>query len=302
MNLSFRSVEQLIRSILLAMCAWGFAMTQFAEAQDWQARLPKQVDGWAAEPTDRIYDPTTIFEDIDGAGEVYRAYNMQSCLSRRFETPGGPAIVLDLFDMGSPQDAFGVFTHDTDGDVVAIGQDGRLRPGWLSFWKHRFFVSIYAEEETEAAAGAVVQLGRRIASLIPEDGNRPKILDRLPAAGLDSKRIRYLHHPVVLNYHYYLADENILNLTPQTEAVLAEYQRAEARGRLLLISYPTKGEAQAAFAGFRRHYLPDADSSGAARLENKKWATARMQDRLLVIVLEADNRELAEALVQAGKQ
>jgi Family of unknown function (DUF6599) len=301
MDLSFRTIEQHIRSILLVICVWGLTMTHFAEADGWQSELPREIGSWTAEPADRLYDPITIFEYIDGAGEVYRAYNMRSCLSRRFETRNGPAIVLDLFDMGSSEDAFGVFTHDTDGDVVDIGQDGRIRPGWLSFWKHRFFVSIYAEEETATAAEAVAQLARLVASLIPQAGNRPKILDLLPTAGLNSNRIRYLHHPVVLNYHYYLADENILNLTPKTDAVLAEYQREEAHGRLLLVNYPTKRQAQAAFAGFRRHYLRDADSSGTARLENNKWATARTHDRLLVIVLEADSRELAEGLVQAVK-
>ncbi len=302
MDLSFRHVEYLIRTMVLSICVWGVTMTHFAEADIRQSELPKQIAGWTAEPADRLYDPTTIFEYIDGAGEVYRAYNMRSCLSRRYENPQGPAIVLDIFDMGSPDDAFGVFTHDADGEVVPIGQDGRFRPGWLNFWKHRYFVSVYAEEETQAAAEAVKELGRRVASGIPQEGKRPKIVDLLPADGLDSKRIRYLHHPVVLNYHYYLSDENILNLTPETEAVLADYQRGEQHSRLLLINYPNQREAETAFTGFRRSYLPDADLSGTARLENQKWASAQIRDRLLIIVLEADSRRLAEALSLAVKE
>ena len=86
-----------------------------------------------------------------GMAEVYKAYNMRQCLSRRYIIDNGPDIVLDVFDMRTPGDAFGVFTHYTDGEPVQIGQSALYRPGWLSFWKHRFFVSIYMEEETGAA-------------------------------------------------------------------------------------------------------------------------------------------------------
>ena len=165
--------------------------------------LPKQLSGWSAEPKDHIYDDKTIFRYINGAAEVYKAYNMKQCLSRRYVIDDGPDIVLDIFDMSTPEDAFGVFTHDTDGKPIKIGQAGRIRPGWLSFWKHRFFVSIYTEEETEAAEKAVLALGGKVASLIQKKGSKPTIVSRLPNGGLQADDIRYLHHPIILNYHFY---------------------------------------------------------------------------------------------------
>ena len=108
---------------------------------------------------DQIFNEKTIFSYIDGAAEVYKAYNFRQCLSRRYVLSDGPAIILDIFDMGSSEDAYGVFTHDLDGTKVNIGQDGRLRQGWLSFWKDRFFVSIYVEEESPAAEQAVKESG-----------------------------------------------------------------------------------------------------------------------------------------------
>jgi hypothetical protein len=99
-----------------------------------QSELPLEIMGWKAVSEDRIFDRTTIYSYINGGAEVYKAYDMQSCLSRRYAITGGPDIILDIFDMGSPQNAFGVFTHDTDGKVIDVGQEGRLRPGWLNFW------------------------------------------------------------------------------------------------------------------------------------------------------------------------
>jgi hypothetical protein len=266
-----------------------------------QNGLPKKISGWTADAEDRIYDEKSIFRYIDGAAEVYRAYHMQRCLSRNYRIADGPGIVLDIFDMGSPQDAFGVFTHDTDGKPVNIGQDARYRPGWLSFWKHRFFVSIYMEAETPAAEKAVMELGKAVASLVQKQGERPRIISKLPREGLLANDIRYLHHPVILNYHFYLADENILNLSAQTEAVLASYKRGKAGAQFLLIRYPDSRGAKKSLENVFRHYLPDAGPTGAAMIENKKWAAAAVKERLLAIVLEADSRALAENLLKGVK-
>ena len=263
-----------------------------------QSQLPKQVNGWLAEPGDRIFDKKTIFSYIDGAAEVYKAYNFRQCLSRRYSLSGGPAIILDIFDMGSSQDAFGVYTHDLDGIEVTIGQDSRLRPGWLSFWKSRFFVSIYVEEESPAAEMAVKDLGRKVANTIVGHGARPEILSQLPFEGLQTDTIRYLHHPIVLNYHYYLSDDNILDISANTDVVLADYQHSHQAARLLLVKYPTRERAHRSRAAFLKYYLPDADKKGAALLENGKWAAVRGKGYLLAIVLEADSRTFAERLLE----
>jgi hypothetical protein len=293
------SVEFLV--IFMATGFWALLMTQISYADTLEGlrrNLPKQINAWTAEAQDRIYDPQTIFTYIDGGAEVYRAYNLQQCLSRRYTVPSGPAIIVDIFDMGSSQDAFGVFTHDSEGETIELGQDGRLRPGWLRFWKDRFFVSIYVEEETAAAEKAIRKLAQQIASLIETRGDKPQILLNLPQHGLKSESIRYLHHPIILNYHFYLADENILNLSARTDAVLAEYERDQGRALLLLVSYPDPAAASQSLASFFRFYLPDADQTGLAVLENGKWSAAALKDRLLAIVLEADSRQLANDLIE----
>ena len=265
--------------------------------EDLQAKLPGKVGRWSAQTDDRVFDDKTIFSYIDGAAEVYRAYNFKRCLSRRYTTLNGPAIILDVFEMGSSEDAFGVFTHDLEGTTVAVGQDGRLRPGWLSFWRAHYFVSIYMEEETAAAEQAVMELGRLVADKITGNSTTPEIIDMLPPVGLKSDTIRYLHHFIVLNYHYYLSDENILNISAETDAALAEYQTEKQSARMLLVKYPTAGIAAKSWAAFLKHYLPDADKKGMALLENNKWAAIHINEKLLAIVLEADSRRLAEQLL-----
>jgi len=263
-----------------------------------RASLPDTIDGWSAEPEDSFFNAQTIFDYIDGAGELYLAYNMRNCLSRRYLKTSGPAIVLDIFEMDSSDNAFGIFTHDQDGEPLDLGQGALYRVGWLSFWKDRFFVSMYAEEETTASEDAVKRLGKLVASRITALGQKPTILTHLPSEGLQPRSIRYFHNNLVLNTHYYLSDENILNLGPRTDAVLAQYQQGEERATLLLVNYPDAAEATKALASFVEHYLPEADKTAAVLLENGKWCVAGAKDTLLVIILEADRRGFAEILLK----
>jgi hypothetical protein len=206
--------------------------------------------------------------------------------------------MLDIFDMGSSEDAFGVFTHDQDGKSVDVGQGALRRHGWLSFWKDRFFVSIYTQEETEATVEATGKLAKVVASLIKDQGPKPGILLKLPSEGLQSRGIRYLHHHTLLNYHFYLADENILNLGQETDAVLAVYQRLGKRARLLLVSYPNVEKAAEAHKTLLHHYLPEVKSTRAILLEDGKWSATGLKNRFLAVILEADTRPLAENLLR----
>ena len=264
-----------------------------------QEALPEHIEVWEAEPGDRIFDDKTIFDYINGTGEVYRAYNMQKCLSRRYINPQGPPIVLDIFHMGSSEDAFGVFTHNQDGEAIPIGQDGLYQHGWLRFWKYRFFVSIYAEEETTAAQRSVKELGKAVASLITGKGSKPEILKLLPLGGLQSRSLTYLHNHVVLNYHFYLSNENILKLGPHTDAALAEYQRGEEFARLLIVLYPNESESAKAYEYLLRHYLPEVNVKGkVVLLENGKWSGTTVKGKLLAAIFDAHSQGLAQDLLK----
>jgi hypothetical protein len=295
--------KQKMHFMFLAIFCYGmFSMTPMTHAmtlEELRSGLPEKFVGWSKSAEDRIYTPHTIFEYINGGAEVYKAYNMHRCLSRRYAASEGPDIILDIFDMGTAKDAFGVFTHDPQGDVIDLGQDGRLRPGWVNFWKDRFFVSLYAGEETAASQKAVKALAQQVDLLITDRGKRPEIIDRLPTEGLQANSIRYLHHPVILNYHYYLADENLLNLSARTEALLAGYQLVGEEATILLVLYPGASAATRAHLKFSRHYLGEAGKNALLLLENQKWCGAKVDDRLLVIVLESDTRQLAEKLLKS---
>ena len=255
--------------------------------------IPAEFTGWTIEE-DQAFDAETIFKYVNGAGEVYRSYNMKSLFARRFAAKGKPALVVDLFDMGTSADAFGLFTHDLDGEDVATGQGSTYKGGLLSFWKGRYFASVYAEDETPETKQAVVGLGRKIDGAIRETGEKPALVSMLPPGRLQTKDIRFFHNHSVLNYHFFVADENILQLDQTTAAVLASYGDKDVRSRLLVVRYSGVAKAEAALDSFVKAYIPDAKGAGIVRTEDGKWTAARRKDRLVIIVFQAPTRKFAE--------
>jgi hypothetical protein len=261
---------------------------------DLGALLPKEINGWTVAEEDNLYDPETIFDYINGAGEIYRAYNFKSLLARQYSREGQPNIIADLFDMGSAKDAYGIFTHSLEEEDVSIGQGATYMGGLLSFWKDRFFVSLYAEEETEEAKEALFSLAKEVAVSIKDEGQIPDIISFFPPENLDRTKIRYFHSYIILNYHFFMADENILYLDQETDAALGLYEHNGERSYLLLVRYTGKEKAKAAMDNFLKVYMPDADETAMVKTEDGKWTAARLNGDLLSVIFNARSESQAK--------
>jgi hypothetical protein len=264
---------------------------------------PAGADGWTASAPPTRYDAESIFRYIDGHGEVYRAYGMIACVAQRYSGPDAESdIVVDVFEMPSPADAFGIFTHSREGETVDIGQDGSFGYGSLVFWKGRHFVSVYAEQESPRAREAVMALGRAAAAAVPETGERPALASRLPREGLDPGSPVYLRHPQILNAHVQLGPENVLDLGPDAPAVVGRYRKGGESAELVIAAYPSDERAEEAARTFAARLL---EASGPTRHEDGWYASGTLagSDHARAFVLRATSRGMAEALLaEAGRK
>jgi hypothetical protein len=261
--------------------------------------LPTAVDGWRAMDAGVLYDPESIFSYIDGHAEIYLAYGMRGCLARRYAGPEGEgAVVLDVFWLASSEDAFGIFTFDREGEEVDIGQGALLRNGWLSLWKDRFFVSVYAEEDSPRARDAMLALGRQVADSIPAEGRLPAVLTALPAAGRDDRSVRFLRSHEILNIHLAASHDNVLHLSSNTAAAMARYERDGARAWLIVVDYTLPEEAEKARRSFGQTVAGDQPDRGTeGESGSSLFAGARVDRRRLAVVIEATTRELVDSLL-----
>lgn len=264
--------------------------------------VPQEILSWKANLPGDVYDPKTIFDYIDGAGEVYRSYNFKKLLAVRYTGPGRPDLVADIFDMGKSEDAFGVFTHDVEGNETGIGNDSTYKGGLLSFWKDRFFISVYTEEETEEAEKAVLTLGKRIAGAISKKGRRPEIISLLPDSQGKERSLHYFHTHLILNYHFFVSEENLLLLDRNTECVLSVRGKDESPYYLLLVRYPEEEKALRAVKRFLKDYLPDADQDKMSRTEDGLWTAVRRKGAFLLFVFNSPEKSRARRILESWEQ
>ena len=262
--------------------------------------VPYEMHGWRVQNNDEIYDRDTLYKYMNGAAEVYLSYSFRQLRVRHFVKDQQPDIIVELFDMSSSEDAFGVFTHGRESEEMGIGQGSEYRAGLLCFWKGNFFACVLAERESPSTKRTVLDLGKAIASAIKDSGPKPKLIDFLPVEGLMEKSVRYFHKHTSLNYHYFVADQNILHLDESSKALLARYQQAEGKSYLLLVQYQNIDQANAAFDSFVTAYIPESKHTGIVQLEDGKWSAAKVVQQLVIAVFDAPNKAAAEILLQSA--
>jgi hypothetical protein len=262
--------------------------------------LPLEIGSYKTDGNDEFYVRQTTFRYMDGAAELYRSFAFKLLMVHRYLKPNSPAIIVELFDMGVAEDAFGIFTFETGGEDMGVGQGSDYGGGLLRFWKGRFFVNVYAEQETPATKQDVLEIAKAVTRSVDPEGQRPKLTRCLPAECLSERSIRYFHLHQSLNYHYFVSHENILHLGKQTNALLATYFPAEQKSKtfLLLIQYPTRKLAGEALKSFTKVYMPESSASKVVQTENGRWAAAQSHQEFVIVVFDAPLEEKVGELIQ----
>jgi hypothetical protein len=268
--------------------------------------LPDEIQGWKKPDEGVVYSQENLYEYINGGAELYISYQFKHLLSQTYVDKDSIEIRIDLFDMGSSYNAYGIFGHGKEqlDHFVSPDVESEYASGLLTFWKGRYYVSILAYPETEKKKLIVKTLASMIADQINEKSEKPPIVSKLPAEGLDLSSIRYIRHFTWLNSYMFILDKNYLNFDSNTHAVMAKYNFTEIEKKpsvLIMIQYQNSNEANAAYQSFLKHVMPEAQS-GFKELKDSKWAGCKQDDNIIIIVWNAPDKETAEVVLNGMKK
>jgi hypothetical protein len=259
--------------------------------------LPTSINQWEMSEPPRFCSGSEIFDYMDGAGEVYLAYNYQHLLSVLYASAGEEEILVELFDMGSDRDAFGIFTYMMGrGPEYPIGQNAEYKNGLLCFWKGKYFAYVHIDNENKESKEAVLALGTRISESIPDKGDLPAILQILPEGIYLPASLRYFQRYEILNAHFFVARSNIFNLNEQTEAIIVKMKNGKSQ--LLIIAYPSGEIADSAYNNFNTLYFHDAKTKGIVQTQNNMWTASLRHVRYLTVVFDASTQQQALEILE----
>lgn len=170
-------------------------LAQAREGSPELAALVPRVAAWSQAEATRSFFPESLFEYIDGAAESYLSYDFRELLVVDLEKKGTEAtLTLEIYDMGSPVNAFGIFGAERypENRAVSIGELGYLEGEALNFMTGRFYVKMLGFGLGEETGSVLAGVGAQVAAAVKEKGALPALVLAFPKKGLVAQSEKYI--------------------------------------------------------------------------------------------------------------
>lgn len=231
-----------------AVSAALFTMANTAAIADTKSALPAVVGTWKTTKAPIIYKPNDLENHIDGEAQAFKQYDFRECAYAEY-APGGKGnqlITVDVFQMGSPLDAFGYYAgqRNAHAKYLKIGAEAYQEKTALNFWKGAYYVriAITASNPTAAYQQALPQIAQAVAAKLTGPTAPPAMLGLLPP-GFSPKTEKYQRSDI--------AGQVFLK-----NGVVAKYPAAGSMAELFIVQAASPAAAKAAFAKYKT-YLSD---------------------------------------------
>jgi hypothetical protein len=241
---------------------------------------------WTPTSNVEIFDRENIFDLVNGQAEAFFVYGFEQVAVRNYENAEGAALGVEVWQLATPANAYGLFTAGRSGEPAVIGNEGDTDPGRrLAFWQDRYYVHVRARQELPDAD--LRAFAEALSMALPSGGERPTLMNRLPSNGLVERSAIFFHEELSIQTEVWLGGENLLGLSPETDGVLAQYDLDGTIVQLLLVQYQNTEDA----------------ATGLTALESSQidtLASADARDNLLGAVFgEADAAAASALLTEA---
>ena len=150
--------------------------------------LPHQGKGEAA-PS--FYLSANLYEYMDGGADIYQLYDVETLLHWDLHTSAGD-LTVDVFDMGTPENAFGMFSAESSPayEYFPLGVAAYRNEGIINFAQDRYYVKLAAFGD--ASAALLNEYATAISSRIGGSRELPALLRKLPEAGRTPHTEQYI--------------------------------------------------------------------------------------------------------------
>ena len=218
--------------------------------------------GWVQSRTPSTYQGKTLYRDRATSPDLYYAYGFEQQAEVEYETPrfgSKPLILLEIFDMGTPENAFGIYNFHTYPRMKFewVGSKAMLSGGYLRFSKGKYFVQIEGYEFATGIRDGMIALAKAVAAQIKDPPPEPRMLALLP----NNKRIhgstKLFRSNWALSQIYSTLPANVPQLTDTALGVSAYYQNSADSTNwmdaqiVFIIRFPDTTTAEAAYILYR---------------------------------------------------
>lgn len=134
-----------MRFLLILLMSSALSIAQ----SDADRLLPPEhfESGWRYDFAPETFTPETLHEYINGEAELYRQFGVREMVTASYiQDKKNWRVTVDVYDMGSALNAFGVYCHSRRPDLTFadIGEQAIVSDYQIRFYKSRFYVQLNA--------------------------------------------------------------------------------------------------------------------------------------------------------------
>ncbi len=187
-----------------------------------------------------FYVPDNLYQYMDGGADIYVLYDFQLLLHQEFKAKQAE-VTVDVFDMGVPDNAFGMYASERSPnyEFISIGAEGYKNQGILNFLQGRYYVKLAAFGD--GADAVLDQFAHALSASIGGGAEFPALLRQLPQAGRKPHSEQYLLKDPL--GHSFLGP-----------AYVASYNAGNAESTLLISVASNATEAQERMKRLTEHF------------------------------------------------
>ena len=213
---------------------------------------------------------------IGGNPELYHSYGFVEGVSVEYQTPrlgSQPFILLEVFDMGTPENAFGVYSRDRypQDEFEWVGSRAIISGRELNFWKGRYFIKIEGYELASQIKQGMVELAKATADQIKDPLTPPHLLTLLPSENRVPHSEKYFPSGATLKKIHRFLPKGLLEFSPSVTGCSATYLHKKSSTDWIdtmtafVLRYETESEAKTAYDIYRDYLEANAPAVGSTQ-------------------------------------
>ncbi len=259
------------------------------------AALFPEVQGFAPLAPIESFGPDNLSDKIDGKAELYLPAGFKDMSCRKFglEAAGKALVEVFIYDMGSPQNAFAVFSGQRRPGAPAspLTANAYATSNALFFTQGRFYVELVADRAAEGLRGRLESYAKALLVRLPAEaatkGKDPRAL--FPREGLAPDTVR-------------LCAADVFGCEGLNNLYTGEYSLKSGKATAFLNRFDTAAQAQAearryldflAANGYKKAQAAGQPGQPEVLVLDNSFELVLVQDRVLAGVHDATSAEAA---------
>ncbi len=179
--------------LILMMTVVGIG-SERSDSSSQQSLLP-QLNNWTKTEEPSSYFPGTLFEFINGAAEIYLAYDFKELTVFQYGQKGSTAsMAVEIYEMSNETNAFGIYGAERypDNNFIPIGIQGYVEEGILNYLIGKYYIKLLCFEGGDRSGEYLELFAKTIAEKTQGKTTFPTLLNHFPKEGLVANSEKFI--------------------------------------------------------------------------------------------------------------